>query len=79
MALITSSNNLLYLMKTSWCDWIILIKENFIVIRSFCFNIQLIDCLQVQEKYPILLFAQKILRNSAPILPENILLGILEQ
>ena len=70
MAFITSSVDLLYLVKTSWCCWIIFIKENLMfLIRPFCFNIQ----------SSIVLVALKILSNSGPVLPYNILLGILEQ
>ena len=42
MACITSSIDLSYLIKTSWCRWITFIKENLILlICPFCFNIRL--------------------------------------
>ena len=42
MACITCSIDLLYLIKTSRCHWIIFIKENLILlICPSCFNIQL--------------------------------------
>ena len=42
MACITSLINLLYLIKPSWCHWIIFTKENLItLICPFCFNIRL--------------------------------------
>ena len=70
LACITSSIDLLYLIKTSWCRWIIFIKENLILlICPFCFNIQLNNCLQLRERSSILLVALEILRNSAPLLP----------
>ena len=70
MACITSSTDLLYLIKTSWCPWIIFIKEN-LTLHNFpsCFNILLNSCLQVRERSSILLVALEILRNSAPMLP----------
>ena len=68
MACITSSIDLLYLIKTSWCRWIIFIKENLILlICPFCFNIRLNNCLQLRVRSSILLVALEILRNSAPI------------
>ena len=80
MASITSSIDLLYLIKTSWCRWIIVIEESLILlVCPFSFNILLYTCLQVRERYSILLVALEILINSAPMLLENILLGILEQ
>ena len=45
MACVTSSIDLLYLIKTSQCRWIILMKENVILfIWLFCFNIRLNNC-----------------------------------
>ena len=80
MASIISSIDLLYLIKTSWCRSVIFIKENLILfICPFCFNIRLNNCLQVREKSSNLLVALEILRNSAPILPYNILIGTLEE
>ena len=74
MACITSSADLSYLIKTSWCRWIIFITENLILfISPFYFNIQL------RERSSILLVALEILRNFAPTLPQKILLGTLEQ
>ena len=65
MACLTSSIDLLYLVKTSWCHWIIFIKENLILfIFPFCFNIWLNNCLQLRERFSILLVALQILRNS---------------
>ena len=71
MACITFSINLLYLIKTSLCHWIIFIKENLIlVICSFHFNnIQLNNYLQVQERSSILPVVLAILRNSTQMLP----------
>ena len=58
MACITSSIDLLYLIKTSWCRWIIFIKENLILlICPFCFNIRLNNCLQLRVRSSILLGA----------------------
>ena len=80
MVCIFSSIDLLYLIKTSWCHWIIFLKENLILlICPFCLNIRLSNCLQLQERSSILLVALEILRNSAPVLPQNNLLEILEQ
>ena len=63
MAGITSSIDLLHLIKTSWHHWIIFIKENLILFFCiFCFNIQLNNCLQLQERFSILLVALEILR-----------------
>ena len=75
MACITSSIDLLYLIKTSWCRWIIFIKENLILlICPFCFNIRLNNCLQLRVRSSILLVALEILRNSAnaPIFARDI-------
>ena len=71
MACITSSIDLLYLIKTSLCHWIIFIKENLIlVICSFHFNnTQLNNYLQVQERSSILPVVLAILRNSTQMLP----------
>ena len=70
MACITSSTDLLYFIKTSWCHWIIFIKENLILlIYPCCFNIQLNNCLQLRVRSSVLLVALEILRNSAPMLP----------
>ena len=70
MACITSSIDLLYLTKTSWCRCIIFIKEYLILlICPFYFTIRLKNCLQVREGTSILLAALEILRNSAPMLP----------
>ena len=61
MACITSSIDLLYLIKLSWCRWIIFIKENLILlICPFCFNIQLNNCLQLRVRSSILLVALEI-------------------
>ena len=81
MACITSSIDLLYLIKTtSWCSWVIFIKENLILlICPFCFNIRLSNCLQLRERSSILLVVLEILRNFAPMLPQNILLGTSDQ
>ena len=55
MACITSSIDLLYLIKTSWCRWITFIKENLILlICPFCFNIRLNNCLQLRVRSSIL-------------------------
>ena len=76
MACITFPADLLYLVKTSWCRWIVFIIESLILlICSFFFNILLNSCLQVRKRSSILLVALEILRNSAPILAQNILLG----
>ena len=70
MGCITSSIDLLYLIKTSWCRWIIFIKENSILlICPFCFNIRLNNCLQLRVRSSILLVALEILRNSAQMFP----------
>ena len=70
MACITSSVDLLSLIKTFWCHWIIFIKENFIfLICPFCFNIRPNNCFQLQVRSSVLLVALEILRNSAPMLP----------
>ena len=70
MAWITSPIGLLYLIKTSWCRWIIFIKENLILlICSFYYNIRLNNCLQLRERSSILLVALGILRNSTSMLP----------
>ena len=53
--------------------------EMILRICLFYFNIQLNNCLQVQERSSILLVALEILRNSAPMLPQNILLETLEK
>ena len=80
MAYITSSTDLSYLIKTSWCRWIIFIKKILVLlICPFCFNIRLNNYLKLRVKPSILLVALEILRNAAPLLPQNILLGILEQ
>ena len=51
MACITSSIDLLYLIKTSRCRWIIFIKENLILlICPFCFNIRLNNCFTITSK-----------------------------
>ena len=64
MACITSSTDLLYLLKTSWCRWIIFIKGNLILlICSFCFNIRLNNCLQLRVRSSILLVSLEILRD----------------
>ena len=79
MACITFSMDLLYLIKTSWCRWIICAEENFILlICPFCFKIRLNNCLQLQERSSISLVALEILRNSAQMLPWNLLLGTFE-
>ena len=70
MACITSSIDLLYLIKTSRCRWIIFIKENLILlICPFCFNIRLNNCLQLRVRSSILLVALEILRNSCSNAP----------
>ena len=68
MACITPSIDLLYLIKTFWCRWIIFIKENLILLIFPFFNIRLDDCLQLREISSILLNALEILKNSAPML-----------
>ena len=55
--------DLLYLIKASWCRWIIFINQFLILfIFPFCFNIRLKNCLQVKERSSIFLFALEILR-----------------
>ena len=67
---ITSSVDLLYLMKTYWCRWIIFIMENLILLVClFYFNIWLNNCLEVRERSSILLVALEILWNSALMFP----------
>ena len=69
MACITSSTDVLYLIKTSWCHWIIFIKENLILlICPFCFNIRLKNCPQLRARSSIPLVALEILRNPASFL-----------
>ena len=56
--------------KNFFCRWIILIKENLILlICLFCFNIRLNNCLQLRVRSSTLLVALEILRKSAPMLP----------
>ena len=62
---IMSSISLLYLIKTSWCRWIIYFKEKLILICPFCFNMRLKNCLLVQERSSILLVALEILKSSS--------------
>ena len=51
MACITSLIDLLYLIKISWCHWIVVIRGNFILlICPFCFNIQLNNYLQARKR-----------------------------
>ena len=70
MANIISSIDLLCLVKTSWCRWIIFIQENLIpLICPLCFNIRLSNCLQVRQRSSILLVAIEMLRNSATMPP----------
>ena len=68
MAYITSLIDLLYLVKTSWCRWIIFTKENLILlICPFCFNIRLNNCLQLRVRSSILLVTLEKLCSSTPI------------
>ena len=71
MACITSSIDLLHLIKTSCYRWIIFIKENLILLLCpFCFNIPLSNCLQVRKRSSILLVALEVpikLCSNAPI------------
>ena len=73
-------------------NWFVIFNKNFLVpldhffkentillICQFCFNIRLYNYLQVQERCSTLLVALEILRNSAPMLPKNILLRTLHQ
>ena len=71
IACITSSIDLLYLIRTSWLRWIIFTKENLILlICPFCFNIRLDNCLQVRQRSSILTGCfrnSKKLCSNAPI------------
>ena len=75
MACITSSIDLLYLIKTSEYRRILFIKEDLVLpIFPFCFNIRVNNCLQLRERSSILWVDLEILRNFAPMLPYSIFL-----
>ena len=68
MACITSTTDLLYLIKTSWCRWIILIKENLILlICPFCFNIRLFTITSKIFNFTSCFRNSKKLCSNAPI------------
>ena len=80
MGCITSSADVLFLIKTFWCRWIIFIKENLILLicpfSSFAhFSIRRNNCLQLQKKYSVLLVALEILRHSSNAPTEHFFQG----